>query len=59
MPLFKQVKFWCVNPGESKYVLNKLIRFRRRENLTIMEDNGSLNGYKGVQYTLNKICFDL
>ena len=38
---------------------NKLIRFRRSENWTFLEDNGSLNGYKGIQYQLNKICFDL
>ena len=45
--------------SDSPYHLNKLIRFRRRENWTILEDNGSLNGYKGIQYQLNKICFDL
>ena len=39
--------------------INILARFRGRENWTILGDNGSLNGYKGVQYQLTKICFDL
>ena len=39
--------------------INTLARFRGRENWTILGDNGSLNGYKGIQYQLNKICFDL
>ena len=51
----------CVNQrcSDSPYHLNKLIRFGGRENRTILRDNGSLNGYKGIQYQLNKICFDL
>ena len=44
----------------SEYVdqINTLAKFRGRENLTILGDDGSLNGYKGIQYQLNKICFD-
>ena len=39
--------------------INTLARFRGRENWTILRDDGSLNGYQGIQYQLNKICFDL
>ena len=56
-PLLKQVKFWCVNLCESKGA--RIDQVLKRENWTILEDNGSLNGYKGVQYHLYKICFDL
>ena len=44
----------------SEYVdqINTLAKFRGRENWTILGDDGSLNGYKGIQYQLNKICFD-
>ena len=34
--------------------INTLARFSGRENWTIPWDNG----YKGIQYQLNKICFD-
>ena len=34
--------------------INTLARFKKRENRTILWDNG----YKGIQYQLNKICFD-
>ena len=39
--------------------INTLARFRGRKNWTILGDNGSLNGYKDVQYQLNKNCFHL
>ena len=35
--------------------INTLARFRGRENWTMLGDNG----YKDIQYQLDKICFDL